>query len=144
MDGREDGLKRTTGDGDFCKLEGDGPGMADNTGSDLDKAGLQAGERPVCDSFGQISTVRKNPEIAGQCMKLKPHLVVAKPLAGQPRPVAGLLTFLDVLLGGATLVVETDDPIGVHRQVGYDKANTWKQLTRMPFHPGDHSTGLVP
>lgn len=33
-------------------------------------------------------------------MQLQPHLVVAEPFAGQPRPAEGVFAFLDVLLRG--------------------------------------------
>ena len=75
---------------------------------------------------------------------MKLNVVAAKPLAEQPRPTDRLHAFLDVLLCGAMLVVETDDPIGVHRQAGYDKADTWKQLARMPFDFANNPAGPVP
>jgi len=48
-------------------------------------------------------------------MKLKPNLFLRHPLAGQPGPIDRLLAFLDVLLGGASLVVELDDLARLHR-----------------------------
>ena len=39
-------------------------------------------------------------------MQLQPDLVVAEPLARQPGLAEGILSFLDVLLGGAALVVD--------------------------------------
>lgn len=77
-------------------------------------------------------------------MKLKPHLVLCHALAGQARPVDRLLTFFDVLLGGATLIVEMDDPVGVHRQVGHDEADAREQLAGMPLNLGNNALVFVP
>ena len=52
--------------------------------------------------------------------------------------------FLDVLLGGATLVVEVDDPVRFHRHVGDNEADPREQLAGMPLDLGDNTTGFVP
>jgi len=52
--------------------------------------------------------------------------------------------FLDVLLSGATLVVEAGNALRLHRQVGDDEANLWEQLAQMPFDLGDDAALLVP
>ena len=77
-------------------------------------------------------------------MQLQPHFVVAELLARQPRPAKGILAFLDVLLGGAALIIEPHHPIRLHGQVGDDEADLWKQLARVPFDLGDHTARLVP
>jgi len=46
-------------------------------------------------------------------MRMTAALVVAEPLARQPRPVEGILSFPDVLPGGAALIVEP------HTQSGF-------------------------
>ena len=76
-------------------------------------------------------------------MQLQPHLVVVEPAARQPRPVEGVFAFLDVLLGGAAPVIEAHHPVGFHRQVGDDEADTREQLARVPFDLGDHTALLV-
>lgn len=53
--------------------------------------------------------MQEDAEIVGQHMKLKPHLVLRDALARQARPVDRPLAFFDVLLGGATLIVEMDE-----------------------------------
>ncbi len=45
-------------------------------------------------------------------MKLKSNLVLGNALAGWPGPVDRLFALFDVLLGGATLIVEADDQSG--------------------------------
>jgi hypothetical protein len=55
-----------------------------------------------------------------------------------------ILAFLDVLLGGAALVVEPNHPIRVHRQVGDNEAHTREQLARMPLDLGNDTARLVP
>lgn len=95
---------------------------------------------------GDCTGVMHNPRtnIASQCMELQAHLVLRHALAGQSGPVDLLLAFLDVLLGGAALVVEADDPVRFHRHVGDHEAHAREQLAGMPFHLGDDPTGLVP
>jgi len=49
-----------------------------------------------------------------------------------------------VLFGGAALVVQAHHPVGLHRQVGDDEADTGEQRARVPLEPGDDTAGLVP
>ena len=60
------------------------------------------------------------------------------------RPAKGAIAFLDVLFGGAALVVEPYHPVWLHRHVDDDDADTRKPLARMPFDLGDHPARLVP
>lgn len=76
-------------------------------------------------------------------MKSKPYLVLCHAHAGQPCPIDRLLAFLDVLLGGAALIVGTDDPVRLNWQVGDNKADAGEQLARMRFHFGKNATGFV-
>lgn len=122
MDCCKDAVEQITADGHFGQLKRDGAGMTDDPCTDLDQPGLQAGQRPICHLLGQVCALQENTEVVGQCMKLKSHLVLDHALAGQARPIDRLLAFLDALLNGATLIVETDDPVWVHRKVGHDKA----------------------
>ena len=57
-------------------------------------------------------------------MKLKPNFVVAELAARQPRPLDGVLAFLDVLLRLAALIVEGHHRLGGPRQVGGDETDT--------------------
>lgn len=77
-------------------------------------------------------------------MKLKPDLIVAEPLAGKPCPVDRVFAFLDVLFGCGALIVEADDPVRLHRQIGDDKADAGEQVTGVPLHLGDDAAGCVP
>ena len=80
--------------------------MTHHTGTDLDQLELQTGQRPVGHRLGQVNAAQEGCEIVGQCVQLQPDLVVAEPLARQPGLAEGILSFLDVLLGGAALVVD--------------------------------------
>lgn len=143
-DGGEDLPKDVARQGHLSQLEDDLAGMAHNPRPDLDQAALDAGERPIGDVFGQISMAKEAAEIVCQRMKLKPDLVVAEPLAGEQRPVDRVFTFLDVLLSCATLIVEADDPLRLHRQVGDDKAHAGEQVAGVPFHLGNDPAGFAP
>ena len=77
-------------------------------------------------------------------MKLQPHLVLRHTLAGQSSPINRVLAFLDVLLGGAALIVEADDPVRLHWQVGDNEADAREQFAGMPFDFGDDTARLVP
>lgn len=117
--------------------------MADNPRTDFDQPGLQAGQRPIGHLLGKVCALQEDAEIVCQCMKLKPHLVLSHALAGQPGPVNRLLAFLDVLLDGATLIVEVDDPVRVHRQVRHDEADAGEQFAGVPLDLGNNAPGLV-
>ncbi len=98
--------------------------------------------RPVGHLPRQIGTLQEDTGIAGRCMRLKPHLVPRHALAGKTRPIDRLPAFLDMLFGGAALVVESNDPVRLHRQLGDHEAYLWEadlreQVTRMPFDIGD-------
>ena len=77
-------------------------------------------------------------------MKLKPHLVPRHALAGKTRPIDHLPAFLDMLFGGAALVVEPNDPVRLHRRVGDHEADLREQVARMPFDPGGDPPWFVP
>ena len=77
-------------------------------------------------------------------MKLKPDLIAPEPLAGQPRPVDRMLAFLDVLFCGATLIVEANDPVWLHRQVGDDKTHAGEKIAGVPFHLGNNPAYFAP
>ena len=108
--------------------------MADDLCTDFDYPGLQAGQRPIGHLLGKVRALQEDAEIVRQCMKLKQHLVLRHALAGQARPVDRLLAFLDMLLGGASLIVEVDDSVGLHRKVGHDEADAGNSS------PGCHLT----
>ena len=55
----EDGAHHRACDRNLCQLEGDGAGVADDAGSDLDQLQLQAGQRPVGHGLGQLDTSQK-------------------------------------------------------------------------------------
>ena len=105
-DGGDDLPKQRSIDCDLCQLACNLAGMAHNPRPDLDQAALDAGQRPIGDLFREVYTLQEDAEVIGQCVKLKPDLIVTEPLAGQAGPGDGVLAFLDVLLCGATLMVE--------------------------------------
>ena len=53
-----------------------------------------------------------------------------------------MLTFLDMLLGCAALIVEDDDPLGWPGEVGHNEADPGIKFTRMPFDLGDNPARL--
>lgn len=144
VDGCEDATEQSAVYGHFGKLERDGTGMADDPCADFDEPRLQTGERPIRHLLGKVCALQEDAEIVGQRVKLKADLVLRHALAGQPRPVDRLLTFFDVLLGGATLIVEMDDPVRVHRQVGDDETDAGEQLAGMPLYLGDDPSWFIP
>src|SRR3546814_7815579 len=64
------------GDGDLGQLEGNGAGVADDAGADLDQLELQAGQRPVRHGLGQFDAAQEGCQVVGQRVQLQPHLVV--------------------------------------------------------------------
>ena len=83
----------------------------------MDQLQLQAGERPVGHFLGQLDAAQEGGQVVGQGLQLQPDLVVAELPTRQSRPVEGVFAFLDVLLGGAALVIEPHHPVWLHRQV---------------------------
>ena len=77
-------------------------------------------------------------------MQLQPDLIVTEPLAGQAGPCDGVLTFLDMLLGCATLIVKPKQLFRRKGKVGDDVASFGKQLAGMPFDLGNDPAGFAP
>ncbi len=115
---------------DLRQLESDLARMSHTPCTDHDETALDARERPVSSFFWQYGTSKKAAKVVGQYVKLEPDLIVPEPLAGEPRPVDRVFAFFNVLLDCAALIVEMDDPIRLHRQVGDDKTCKGKQITR--------------
>jgi hypothetical protein len=57
--------------------------MSNDPRTNLDESGLQTGQRPVGHLLGQLDALQEDTQIVSQCVKLKPHFVVTKALAGQ-------------------------------------------------------------
>ena len=65
-------------------------------------------------------------------------------MAGQTGPVDGVLTFLDVLLRRAALILECHHPLARSAENGDDEPDTGQQLAGVPRHLGHDAAGLVP
>src|SRR5918993_4803781 len=77
-------------------------------------------------------------------MKLKADGVGLHRPAGQACPPERVLAFSDPLLRRATLVIESDHPLGRAAQVGDQKANTRVEFTWMPLDLGHDPAGVAP
>ena len=66
----------------------------------------------MLDLFGQGQRTQEVAEIEGEGVQLDTHGVVTENMAGQTRPVNGVLAFLDPLLRRASSIVEPGDPLG--------------------------------
>ena len=96
------------------------------------------------DSSGKDQTAQKIAQVVGQNKQSQPHLIRDKALAGQPRPVQGILAFLDPLLGPAATVVKVNHPLGSCAPVGQDETDSRKEFAAMPLDLGNHPTRPVP
>ena len=92
----------------------------------------------VLDRLRRRQRAQEIAEVVGERMKLEPYRVGGERSARQSRPLDRTLAFLDPLLGRATLVVESDDPLGWTAHVRHDEANPGIKLARMPLDFGDH------
>jgi hypothetical protein len=73
-------VEKVTAYRNLSELERDGPGVSNDSGTNLYQPGLEDGQRPVSHLLGQVGLLQEDTEIVGQCMKLKPHpSVKAKP-----------------------------------------------------------------
>ena len=77
MDRRQDAVEQRAADRDFGELESDGPGMSNNSGTNLDQPGLKAGQRPIGHLFGQISALSAWPEFASTQRNLDGYGAIA-------------------------------------------------------------------
>lgn len=78
MDRGEDGAHHRAGDGHLGQLEGNGAGVTDDAGTDLDQFELQAGQRQLGHFLGQFDTAQEGCQVVGQHVQFQPHLVVAE------------------------------------------------------------------
>ncbi len=65
----------------------------------------------MLDLLRQRQCTQEVAKIIGERMELEPDLVVAETVAGEPRPVYGVLAFLDVLLRRAPAILELRHPL---------------------------------
>src|SRR5450759_300501 len=94
----------------------------------LDEALLQAGQRPALYAPWQHPPPPQVAPVVGEHAQLQPDLVRPEPVTRQPRPMRGLLAFLDSLLGGPALVVEPHDRAIRDLEIGHDEADAREQL----------------
>ena len=73
----------------------------------------------MCHGLGQGKRSQEVAQVVAQGVQLKTHLVVAKAMAREPRPVDGVLAFLNLLLRRGPAIVEPRHPLGGPRQVGH-------------------------
>jgi len=83
--------------------------MADHFGFDLGQLLTRCSQRPFLHRLRQCQTPQGIVEVAGQSEQLKTDLIIHKIMAIKLRPVQGVLTFLDPLLGRVSLVIELYD-----------------------------------
>ncbi len=95
------------GDSDFCELECDVAAMSHDLGADLDELLPERRQRPVFDLIGQGQRPQEVGHVVSQHVWLETNLVVPEAVAGQPRPVDGVLALLDVLLRRAPVFRST-------------------------------------
>ena len=126
------------------QLERDVSAMMDDLGTDLHQFLPQRGQRPVLDLLRQSQRPHEVGEIVSQGVKLEANGIVAERPTRQPRPLDGVLAFLDELLRLAPLIVERHHPLGRAAQVGDDEADTGVQLAGMPLDLGDDPALPVP
>ena len=106
--------------------------MVNHFGSNLDQLGQEGAKGPMVDPSGKDETPQEVAQVVGQNKESQPHLIPDKALAGQPRPVQGVLAFLDPLLGGAAPVVKVNHPWSLCAPMGHNETNSRKEFAAMP------------
>ena len=114
LDSRKDVVEQIATDCNFCELEGDCTSVTHNPCANSDQPSLQAVQQPIGYLLRKVCALQEHTEIVGQCVKLKADFVLRHAIARQSCPVDRLFAFLDVLLCGAALIVETYDPVWLH------------------------------
>ena len=118
--------------------------MLDYLGPDLDELLTQRPQRPLLHRLGQCQTPQEIAEVVGQGEQLKADLIINEIMTRKPRPVQGVLTFLNPLLRCASLVIELDHIAGFPTEIRDYEVDSWKKLSRMPFDLGDYSASDIP
>ncbi len=118
--------------------------MANHLRSDLDQFGQEGAKRPVFDFLRKDQTSQEVAQVVGQNKESQPHLVRDKTLAGQSRPVQGVLAFLDPLLGGAASIVKVHHPWSLCTHIGDNETDPRKEFALMPLNLGNHPTSPGP
>ena len=138
VDQRDDASEDCAGQRRLGQLEDGVSGVPHKLGAGLDQPLAQRGQRPRVDGRWRRQRAQEVGEVVGQRVQLEPHRDGSEPHAREPRPLQRVLALFDMLLGGATLVVERQDPLVRQAAVGDDEANGRKQLARMELDLGDH------
>ena len=112
--------------------------MAHQPSSSLDHPGLKTGQRPVLHRLRQHQPSQEVTQVISQYEQLQPDLIGHELVAGQPRPVQGVLAFFYPLLRGASAIVKADYPDVWIAQIGDDEAHSGKQFSLVPLHLRDH------
>jgi hypothetical protein len=97
---------------DLGHLENHIPAMADDLCADLDQLFAQTGQRPRLRRLGHRQRPHEIAKVVRQGMKLQANRIGGEGTARQPGPLDRALALFDVLLAGAAVVVEGDDPLG--------------------------------
>jgi hypothetical protein len=131
----------------FGELQGEVPGMLDETPVDLEESLRQTRQGPTPGRQWQGQPARYIAEIAGDYPREQPDLIGPKAVALEPGPVGnflGFLAFLDPLFRRPTLVVEMDDGPGRPSQRGDDGAGPGERVPAMMLDLGDHPARPTP
>ena len=120
------------------------PRMLHQTPTGLDEPLLHTGQRPAFDPPRQHQPPPQIPEVVGQHAQLQPDLVRPEPVTREPRPMRGLLAFLDPLLRRPALVVEPHDGAIGELEIRHDEADAREQLADMVLDFRDDPPRLRP
>jgi len=118
----------------LCHLKYHVTRMPDHLGSYLDELVPECPKRPRLHRLGQCQTSQEIAEVVSQSKEMKTHLIIHKIMTRKPRPVQGVLTFLNPLLGCASVVVEL-----YHNLLDFHRRFVTMKLTRGKSSPACHS-----
>ena len=105
---------------------------------------LQARQRPALDPVRQSEPSPQVTQVVGQHAQLQSHFVGPEAMTRQPRPVRGLFTFFDPLLGRAALVVEPHHRAAWQGHARHDESDAREQLALVMLDLGDNPPRLRP
>lgn len=137
VDQAEYSAEQSTRHRHFGHLEDGITGVGNDLGADLDDFFTQGGQGPGFYLLGQGQGAKEVRQIVRQGMELEPDRIGRHRPAGKAGPFQRVLSFLNVLLSRAALIVEGYNLPGLARQVCHDKADTRKEFAGMPFDLDD-------
>ncbi len=127
-----------------CVVNMPSPGVIHHLGPHLDQATDQPFHRTPDFFTEQVKRAYHVKKIVGQDTHLQTCMVGVKTAAAGLVPAQSVLALLYPVLYFPAFIVDFHDLFASKPGVGYDKTDSWKKFSRMPFNLADHPARPAP